>query len=190
LSTTPQIPIGPAERHIRQFFAGHSIAEHQWTLGPVPDAIPDFRVFCVGPGPQTRCWTYVSCGASSVSVEGCSKLEFFIVAPTEDLRHVELVTMVGWYHKQSTLGWGHTLPIGEPWLQHSRCDHLLISTPYPYGPELEICNFEGGQIDFLWLLPITQAEKDFKVANDVEALEQLFDDAAIEYWDASRPSVV
>jgi hypothetical protein len=40
------------------------------------------------------------------------------------------------------------------------------------------------------LLPITQPERDFKPANGLEALEARFDDAALEYWDTRRASVV
>ena len=186
----PVVPAKTIERHIRQFFAGHEIAEHQWTLGPMPDAMPEFRVLCAGPGPRIDCWTYLSLGVSTVMHDESGLLEFFVVAPSEDQRHVELVTMVAWYHKTRILGLGHTVPIGHPWLPNSLCDQLLVSKPYPFGPELEICNFDGGHVHCFWLLPITATERDFKVANDLEALEQLFDKAAIEFWDESRKSVV
>ena len=42
----------------------------------------------------------------------------------------------------------------------------------------------------LWLLPVTAAERDFKAANGLEALEERFDDAELEYWDTRRASVV
>lgn len=187
---TSDVSIKVVDQHIRGFFAGHSMTRHQWELGPVPDAMPEFQVLCAGPGPRTEYWTYLSVGASTILHEGSGLLEFFVVAPSEDLRHVELVTMVAWYHKTNALGCGHTVPIGHPWLPGSLCNHLLVSKPYPLGPELEICNYEGGHVHILWLLPITSSERDFKVAHDLEALEQLFDNVAIEYWDASRKSVV
>jgi len=40
------------------------------------------------------------------------------------------------------------------------------------------------------LLPITEAERAFKVAHGVEALEQRFEDARLEYWRSDRPSVI
>jgi hypothetical protein len=42
----------------------------------------------------------------------------------------------------------------------------------------------------VWLLPITGPEKDYAVTHGLEALEQLFDSNAIEYWAPDRPSVV
>lgn len=187
---TSDVPAITIEDHIRRFFAGHAITEHHWTLGPMTDAMPAFRVLCAGPGPRSGCWTYLSVGASTIAHESSGLLEFFLVAPAEDERHVELVTMVAWYHHTKALGWGHTVPIGHPWLPGSLCDHLLISKPYPFGPDLEICSYNGGHIHLLWLLPITSPERAFKAAHGLEQLEQLFDTAAIEYWDASRKSVV
>lgn len=184
------MPIKIVDQHIRQFFTGHDITNHKWLLGPVPDAMPDFQVLCAGPGPRIGCWTYLSLGASTICHDQTGLLEFFVIAPSEDQRHVELVTMVAWYHKTKALGWGHTVPIGHPWLPGSLCNHLLISKPYPFGPELEMCNFNHGHVHVLWLLPITSAERDFKVKHDLEALEQRFDEAAIEFWEASRKSVV
>jgi len=125
---TSEVPTKTVEDHIRRFFAGHAITEHQWTLGPAPAAMPEFRILCAGPGPRTGCWTYLSIGASVITHDSSGSLEFFVVAPSEDLRHVELVTMVAWYHKTKALGWGHTVPIGHPWMPGSLCDHILIST--------------------------------------------------------------
>jgi hypothetical protein len=39
-------------------------------------------------------------------------------------------------------------------------------------------------------LPITTDERDFKVTNGLEALERRFEEAALEYWDTQRASVV
>lgn len=178
------------EKHIREFFADHSVTEHQWPFGPVHEAMPEFRVLCAAPGNHTPCWTYLSVGASSIENKELGLLEFFIISPVEHLRNVELVTMAAWYHKTNKLGHGHTFPIGEPWLEDSHCDHMLISTPYPFGPDLEICNCPNGHIHLFWLLPITEAERDYKVAHGLESLEQLFEDAGLEYWNVSRPSVI
>jgi hypothetical protein len=88
------------------------------------------------------------------------------------------------------LGTGHTFPIGEPLLPGSTCEYFLVSQPYPFGPELEVCNFPSGHVHILWLLPITAAEREFKVREGLEALEQRFDECALEYWNSDRASVV
>jgi hypothetical protein len=72
----------------------------------------------------------------------------------------------------------------------SRCDRLLASLPYPWGPELQTCHVGDRHVDFLWLLPITKQERDFKVANGLAALEALFEERELRYWDPHRPSAV
>lgn len=152
--------------------------------------MPEFRVLEIEPGPRTGCWTYASARASAILHEDCGRLEFFVLAPAKELQHVELLTMVAWYHKTRGLGWGHTFPLGHPWIGGSLCDHMFISTPFPFGPDLEICNFDNDHAHLFWLLPITEAERDFKRDHGIEALERRFEDAAIEYWEPLRASVV
>lgn len=43
----------------------------------------------------------------------------------------------------------HNMPIGEPWVPGSTCDHLLISLPYLHGPDLEHCTLPGGHARIL-----------------------------------------
>ena len=52
------------------------------------------------------------------------------------------------------------------------------------------CHLPEGHLHVLWLLPITAAEREFKLRAGVEALEQRFDDCGLEYWDPQRVSVV
>jgi hypothetical protein len=140
------------------------------------------------PGPKSQLWVYATIGAWEARND--PRLEFVLVAPKQDLRHVELLFMAAWYHGRRALGRGHTLPIGEPWLPGSDCDFLLVSTPYPFGPNLEICNLPDGHVHILWLLPITTAEREFKVREGLEALEQRFETGALKFWLPGRGSVV
>jgi hypothetical protein len=175
-------------QHLRRFFAGHPCEEHQWTLGPAAEELPRLRVAEFAPGPKTGLWVYATVGAWEARAD--PRLEFLIAASERDQRHVELVTMAAWYHGRRGLGTGHTLPIGEPWLPDSTCEFLLVSLPYPFGPDLEVCNFADWHLHVLWLLPITAAEREFKVREGVEALEQRFDACGLEYWVPDRASAV
>lgn len=175
-------------RHLRDFFAGHRAEEHQWVMGPAKAELPRLRVFEFAPGPKNDLWVYATVGGWDARAD--PRLEFVIVAPNPDMRHVELLTMAAWYHGRAALGVGHTLPIGEPWLPGSTCDCFLVSRPYPFGPELEVCDLPRGHVHILWLLPITPAERAFKVEHGPDALEERFDEAAIRYWSPDRDSVV
>jgi hypothetical protein len=113
-----------------------------------------------------------------------------IAAPEQNERHVELLFMAAWYHRCEGLGAGHTLLIGEPWLPDSACNFFLVSLPYPFGPELEVCHLSESHLHVLWLLPITATEREFKKREGLEALEQRFDECGLEFWLPDRPSVI
>ncbi|MDR6416972.1 hypothetical protein J2808_003723 [Pseudarthrobacter sulfonivorans] len=98
--------------------------------------------------------------------------------------------MTVFYNRTGRLGLGHTVPIGEPWLPGSGCDHLLISLPYPFGPDLQTCHVGDCHIDILWLLPITERERTLKVSSGLESLESRFEEAHLRYWKADRESIV
>ncbi len=120
-------------------------------------------------------------------------LEFGLTTTAPSSRHVEILTMVAYYHagpQQQRLDHGHTLPIGEPWTQQSLCTYLLVATPYAYGPDFEVCSWPGGHARILALQPITTAERDFKAEHGVEALEQRLEAARAAFADPNRPSVV
>lgn len=175
------------EEHVRDFFSTHPIQVRKWEIGPIRAVQQDFRVVQSGPGPRTQLWTYTSVGAATLHDPS---LEFCLFSEDPSDRMLELLAMTVHYHSSAPLGLGHTVPIGEPWQGASLCDHLLVSLPYPLGPEFEVCDRGNFHAHILWLLPITKAERDFKARNDQESLERLFDEAAIEYWNVRRASVV
>lgn len=150
---------------------------------------PWFRVLRFSPGPRYNLYAFVSLGASALRDEE-GGLEFAIFSEHNSSRFVELVTMTAHYHKSHCLGVGHTVPVGEPWVQGSTCNHYLVSLPYPLGPEFEVCCTKSSHVHMLWLLPITEQERDYKVQHGLEALESLFDEKALEYWDFRRESAV
>jgi hypothetical protein len=174
-------------RHLPTFFTGHPYEETVWTLGPA-ELLPRLKIAVMSPDPRTGLWVYATVGASAARSDPTSLLEFVLTAPAEDLRHAELMTMTAYDHHTEGFGLGHTFPIGEPWLSGSACDHMLISLPYPFGPELEVCCLGERELSFYWVLLITRAERDFKAEHGQEALEQRFNAQAIEFWDPRRPS--
>lgn len=184
-----QIPVAHVVNHIRAFFAGHVITEDRFNAGPMPSAYPEFRVLTIAPGPRIPLWTYVSAGTCQIGNDDAEKTEFSICAPSKDDRLLEIVTMTGWYHHSMKVGRGHIIPIGEPWLPGSSCDNLLVSLPYPFGPDLEICNYERQHLHILWLVPITTQECLFAKEHGAETLEERFDAAQLESWSPRRASV-
>lgn len=117
-----------------------------------------------------------------------------LLALRDDERWVELATMVAYYHAgpdPQRFGIGHTIALGQPIVPGSTCDHLLFCLPYPFGPALESCVVsDGTHVQLLWALPVTAAEKAFKIENGLEELETRFENSGLEYWDLTRSSIV
>lgn len=177
-------------QHTELFFADHVIDYFSWELGPANDILPDFRVARIAPVPGQHLWTYVSIGASEIVHSDAGRLEFVLVCPHETPRAVELLAMIAHRHVSDPLGKWHLMPIGEPWIENATCDVFFVSPPYPFGSDLEICNLTDDHVHVLWLLPITQSEREFCKQHGADALESKFDEAALEYWRLDRPSVV
>ncbi|MFG2621859.1 suppressor of fused domain protein [Streptomyces sp. NPDC048507] len=180
------------EAHVRAFFEGHSV--ETVVPGPGPEgrrAVPGLRVLVVSPGPRGDSWAYVTAGCWAAMAEDGRGPEFVMTARVRDERFVDLMVMLADYHRGGhRLDLEHSMPIGEPWVPGSACDHLLISLPYLHGPDLEHCPLPAGHARVLWALPVTAAEIEFRGREGHEALERLFDDAEIAPVDPFRASVV
>ena len=162
----------------------------RWKTGPAWRLPPGFCVLEFRLMHLTSLWAYATCCMSQQA--DTERLELFLYSPAQYEPHVELLTVICDYHRTGhSLGWSHTVNFGRPWMPGSKCDHGLISLPYRDGPKLE--HFDstvaGGPIRFLWLLPITEAERDYKKKFGIEALECKFD-TALDYWDPGRQSLV
>jgi hypothetical protein len=119
------------------------------------------------------------------------EIECFILSPREaDEAMVRLLFMTASYHHTEEFAVGHTVPIGEPWLPESKCDHLLFSLPYLDGPKVEWMDTPKCPRQFLWLIPISGAEAVYRHELSLEALEQKFEAEQFNYLDPLRRSVV
>lgn len=181
--------------HVRRYFDGHSVSLLDGAIrGPIYQRVPKFNVVVVGPGTRTPAlWTFISVGCwDAVHDARGHGSEFLLVAADDSEDHITRLAMNAYYHAGPVgqrLGHGHTVPIGEGWVTGSHLDHLLLATPCPFGPELEWCRWDKGHAQLLWLMPITEAERDFKATHGLDALEQRLEDGAIHYWDPHRASV-
>jgi hypothetical protein len=161
-------PTAALDEHVHSFFAGHRIESRTWDTGPIYQRVPGFRVHVVAPGPRSRNeWTYVTVGCWQAVHQDGHGLEFVLATRDFTMRAVELLARNAYFHagpEDQRLGWGHTVNLGEPWLPGSACDHGL--------------------------LPITTAERDYKVEHGLEALEDRFQAAGLAFADPHRASVV
>lgn len=163
--------------------------EHTFSAELICKLLPKFCILKFKPNEKRNLWTYATCGMSANGKK--QGLELFMLAPTENDFLIELLAAAAHYHTSGdTLGLGHTVNFGCPWYDGSECDYGLISLPYLDGPSLEWLANEPTDIRFLWLIPITKEERDYKKEKGIEALECLFERSSFNYTDPFRKSVV
>ena len=178
---------------LRQHFENHfGVTGRRLTLdkGPKEKLHNDFFVLEVRPNKRHSMYWYCTVGMSADRLDD-NKIELVVYAPKSDTSLVELLTYCASYHKNKLpLNIHHTVNIGQPWLDNSKCDHAFISLPYLDGEELKLFSFEGHEIYCYWLIPITEKERDYKMENGCEALEQLFEEGQLDYLNPNRSSLV
>lgn len=177
--------------HLDAFWRDRPHEEFVWTLGPIGQSLPRFRVRRVAPAQRRDPWVYVTVGAWEATANEAHGTEFFLLSPTEDPRHVELLAMVANLHADARyrLKVGSTVNIGRSWLDGSAADHLLVSLPYPYGPALERCELRERHVRFLWLVPITAAEANLVQSQGLEVLESLLEQSNVDVISPKRRSL-
>jgi hypothetical protein len=178
--------------HATGFWANSVVSEEKWDEGPIEENVPGFKVLKLKSNEKGRPVAYVTCGCFSVEAPDHIRHEFFLISPKVDNQHVETLTMLANFHadKKYRLDVGSIVSIGAPWMEGSKCNHLLISIPYPYGPKLEWLKTDTACIRFLWALPITEREAGFAELHGFSALEERFDSARLNYLDIFRPSAI
>lgn len=186
---TPADIIG---RHITGFFAKHEV----FAIDPpaaYADRVPGLQIIEVRPGPELDLTSYVTLGCWEAVQQGGQGTEFVLTARTPDLAHVETLAAAAAQHCRtpaSRLDRGSIVRLDRPWLPGSECDRLLVTLPYPYGPQFEWCRWWSKVARFLWLMPITPLEEAFVADAGVDALEERFEALGVSFADPDRRPVI
>jgi hypothetical protein len=144
--------------------------------------------FCIcifEPTKTRRSWVYSTCGLAEKVPE--KPVEVFLYTPVAADEPVDILLSVADYHiSGAKIGLNHTVNFGIPWLPGSSCEYGFLSQPYLENEAFR--TFRG--IEYLWIVPITRSERDFKVENGAEELERKFEEVQLNYLDPARPAVV
>jgi hypothetical protein len=160
-----------------------------WDKGPREELADEFTVLEFPPEADRDMWTYAT--ACMSHPDDKSPIELHLFSPQASQAHVELLTAIAHYHRNEVrLDLEHSVNFGRPWQLDSQCDHGVISLPYLDGPDLEILEFDGKTVQFLWLIPVTTEEVEYKKKYGFDSLEQEFEKYQIDYLDPLRISVV
>ena len=158
--------------------------------GPKEKLHPSFFVLEFPPNNRHNMFCYCTLGMSVDRLDD-NKIELLVYSPKSAASLVELLTYCASYHRnKAPLNIHHTVNIGQPWLDGSKCDHAFISLPYLDRQDLELFNLQGSNIHCYWLIPITEKERDYKMKNGAEALEHLFEDKHLDYLNPLRACLV
>jgi len=180
-------------QHIDSVWPQNKKERFSWELGRIQKDLANFSVVRVEPKSLGDSWVYLTSGAWKVDINKDYRFEFFIMTPFEEARHVETLAMLASYFSddKNHLEVGSAVNIGRGWLEGSKFDHLLISLPYPFGPNLEVCKINDAlTIRYLWVMPISASEYTYLNTNGLEELESKFDQAGVDYLNPMRESVV
>lgn len=92
-------------------------------------------------------------------------------------------------NEDSWLGWGHTVPNGEPFAENTRLSGVVLVSPGQFGEGAHLCRLpDGEEINFYQVVPIYDEEMDYKLKNGADALVDLLAEEAFGPLDVERPN--
>ena len=178
--------LGLLEQHLERNWGRRS--DQSYLIPDPHKKMPSaFHVLEFPPSLKHEFWIYSTVGMSIGMADNLIELHIF--SQTKDATLVELLTITASFHRNNTaLGLHHTVNFGRPWQRNSTCCFGFISLTYLDGEDAELFYFPGGHLHNLWLLPITESERNYKIAKGWDALEELFDSCELNYLDPYRIS--
>lgn len=157
----------------------------KWPHDPQEKMLGSFSVLEFPPNEDHSYWIYSTAGMS-LDVEE-SLIELHLFSAKQDFTLVELLTVAASFHRNKPhLGLHHTVNFGRPWQDNSPCEYGFISLPYLDGEELEVFDFDNGHLHNLWLIPITESERAYKIEHGWDALEERFEANGFDYTNPQR----
>jgi hypothetical protein len=175
-------------RHYEKVWEENGIDKY-WAEGPVHELPAGFCILEFPPHCGREMWTYATCGMSQPGDKMPVEIHIFSDDQAEEL--VELLTVVAHYHRTgASLWWAHTVNFGKPWLDDSKCTYGMLSLPYLDGEELEILKIDQTMIRFLWLIPITEKECEYKKKFGLDKFEELLESREVDFSNPLRAGVI
>jgi hypothetical protein len=178
--------------HYRAVWPGRHLVDMHFGTGPVGTRLPDFHIVKIAPDQPGGMWTFATIGTWRATATESHGLEFVAVAKSESASIFLHIAMTAFYHAGPTenrLGVGHTVSIGQGWVEGSPLDAILVGRPYLWGPALEHCDLGDRHVQILWLVPIHESERAFAKTHGLDALEERFETTSVDYLDPFRPAV-
>lgn len=167
------------------FFLGKNYEKIQKYNSIMYRKYPDFAVLKYYPNNDFPLFRYATLGMSS-SIDQ-KPIELYMLSQYENDFIVDILTWVAFYHKSNEkFELCDTINLGEPWYKGSKCSYGLVSLPHIDSNEFKDC----GDVNCLWLLPITKQEYEFADKEGIFALEKKFSECELKFVDFHRDSAI
>jgi len=174
----------PREEHYQQFFGPIT----QDIMHSTDSQEVHIDIYQFEPTPERPFWTLITSGMSNQRQLEPKDCDEHILPRTEILMYVSkpqgwmfsvLKRLAEMPFKQKTfLYYGHTVPNGKPMTaQPSLLTSFLFVPPYFEQPEINQFQLDDDEVNFLWMIPITEAEREFAVKQSSQKLYEKFEDA-------------
>ncbi|MEF2245626.1 MULTISPECIES: suppressor of fused domain protein [unclassified Paenibacillus] len=186
------------EEHVQQFIGEIDSVYHE-----IISDVVHIDVHVIKPTPERNYYTLITTGMSFMpmntpeGVEGCDYAELMICLPPdwpitqEHLENPDHYWPIRWLkmlarfpHDYDTwLGWGHTMPNGdpaEPLSQQTGMSGIILLPPIDVDEDFLTLDMEDGRtVDFYAIVPLYSEELDFKLKYGSEPLLDKFDEYGI-----------
>lgn len=190
------------EAHTTKWFGEHQNVFHEIIS---PDLHIDLLV--IEPRPGHDYYTIVTMGAGLHEMdvpdgyEGPKRAEFLINLPKDwdihseeekdywPLRWLKILSRFS-LQQDTWLGWGHTIPAGEPFAENTLLNSIALAEPLTFDEESLVGTLPNGEPVVFWqVIPLYEEEVQYKLRNGMEALEDVFGTIP-SVLDISRPCAV
>jgi hypothetical protein len=191
------------EAHIEKHFGPYRNVFHEIES---PDIHVDIAV--IEPSPQRNYYTLITMGMGArkmktpPDLEDMDRAEIMVCLPPDwdldKLNDERWYWPVRWLkilarlpiNEDAWLGWGHTIPNGEPFADNTRLSAILLLNPGAFGAEAAYCRLPNGErVNFYQMIPLYEEETQFKIKNNVQILLNFLDREALEYVHIDRENI-
>lgn len=197
-----------AEMDAIETYITKNFGEHQNVLHEIVSPDLHIDLVIVEPTAERDFYTIVTMGAGAYQMEvpegynGPDRVEILFNLPKDwkinssdekdywPLRWLKVLARLSMNYN-TWLGWGHTVPAGEPFAENTMLSGVMLTEPYCVQDDTAFCKLPNGdQVAFWQVMPIYEEEMQYKLRNGAESLIEAFGDAFPHVLDISRPCVV
>lgn len=196
--THPDGYLEARERHYERFFG--PMTQKIWHSTDIKPVHVDMYQF--EPTKDREYWTLITSGMSNVrqlKPEDCAEhmspraeILMYVQKPQNWMFNVLKGLAEMPFEDNTYLHWWHTVPNGMPMTSTpSLLTSYFFLPPYFEPKGFTDLVLDGDRVDFLWMIPITEAERQYAMQHGSQALEKKFEEVNLSpFVDESRKSLV